>query len=145
MGSRGRESAESLELNVVHVSGQRLGPPDDLDTNERLEWVEIVNSLPADYFRPADVSLLAAYCTARAFYKAAALEMKRDGIVLMDERGKRYSHPAHAILQSQASAMAQMAVKLRLCPSSRYSDKSAATKTDAGGMGKRPWDRVKEG
>jgi hypothetical protein len=40
----------------------------------------------------------------------------------------------------QRAAMAQMAVKLRLCPSSRYTEKSAQTKVTAA-QGRRPWEQ----
>ena len=36
------------------------------------------------------------------------------GIALMDYKGREYVNPSHQMLTSQASAMAQMAVKLRL-------------------------------
>lgn len=138
-------------MSVVPVSGARLAPPDGLDDAERAEWVEIVDSLPASYFRPADIPLLAAYCTARAFYKEAAMQLKRDGLVVAgpdrynkegDVIGKDrdYAHPATGILVSQASALATLASKLRLCPSSRYSEKAASTKTESVGARGKPWE-----
>lgn len=136
---RGRKSAES-QLTVVEVSGQRMPAPAHLSPEEVVEWRDIVDSLPADYFRPGDVPLLAAYCTASAFYKQAKAEMRAMGITIMDERGKTYANPAHQVLTSQASAMAQMAVKLRLCPSARYTEKSAGTKANSGASGARPWE-----
>jgi len=117
-----------------------MDPPEHLTVEQVLEWQLIVNSLPADFFRPSDVPLLGSFCVASAFYKAAAKMIQDEGIVLEMDNGRRYPHPAKDMLTSQASAMAQMAVKLRLCPSSRYSEKTAATKTprDAGGEAK-PW------
>jgi len=83
---------------------------------------------------------LAAYCVASAFYKEAAKQMQADGIVLQDDKGRKYAHPAKDILTSQASAMAQMATKLRLAPSSRYTEKTAQTKTGKSGVGGKPWE-----
>jgi len=127
-------------LNVVRVSGERFQPPPEFNEAQAREWRMIVDSLPADYFRPSDISLLSAYCISAAFYRQAAEEMSRDGIVYVDERGKRMTNPAHAVLTSQASAMAQIAVKLRLCPSARYSEKVAATKAGSSAAPLRPWE-----
>lgn len=132
-------------LTVVPVSGARIGAPAHLTEEHRAEWTAIVDSLPADYFRPGDVPLLAAYCIAATFYKRAAADMEARGLHLCDDKGREYVNPAHQVLTSQASAMAQMAVKLRLCPSARYSEKTAATKTGAGSKPSRPWEHEDTG
>lgn len=136
---RGRPSV-SDRLSVVPVSSQRLMAPSHLTPDQEQEWRAIVDSLPADYFRPGDVPLLAAYCVASAFYKRAAAEMEARGMTMTDDKGREYVNPAHQVLTSQASAMAQMAVKLRLCPSARYSEKSAATKAGDTARVARPWE-----
>jgi P27 family predicted phage terminase small subunit len=142
MGDRGRTSAEEDRTSALApaISGP-LAPPDDLDELERVQWLAIVNSLPADFFNPSDVSLLAAYCVARAIYVRASRELKAGTLTVPDDKGRPHANPLAAIMTSQASSMAQLAGKLRLCPSSRYSDKSAATKTESGGSGRRPWER----
>lgn len=139
MGARGKKSANAA-LTVVEVSGQRILPPDHLTDQQAGIWQEITNSLPADYFRPGDVPLLAAYCKAYSFYLEAAKEIEAEGPTLVDDRGRKYTHPAGQMVVTQASALAQLAVKLRLCPSARYTEKSAATKTRAGGVGGKPWE-----
>lgn len=136
---RGTKSSAEL-ASVAVLSGQRLEAPGHLTADQKAEWVAIVDSLPADYFRPGDIPLLAAYCTAATFYKKAARDLEERGITMMDDRGREFVNPAHQILTSQASAMAQMAVKLRLCPSARYSEKVAGTKASEVTKGKRPWD-----
>lgn len=127
-------------LNVVQATGARIAAPEHLTDEQRREWVAIVDSLPAEYFRPGDVALLGAYCQATVFYKRAAADMEARGLVLTDDRGREYVNPTHQVLTSQASAMAQMAVKLRLCPSARYSEKQASTKAGAGAKPHRPWE-----
>lgn len=135
---RGPKSA--ADLSVVTTMGARIQPPEHLSDDQRVIWREIVGSLPADWFRPGDVPLLAAYCCADSFYRRAVAEMTSGGLVKMDDKGREYVNPAHSVLTSQASAMAQMAVKLRLCPSARYSEKQADTKTKSAGVGRKPWD-----
>jgi P27 family predicted phage terminase small subunit len=136
---RGRKSAED-QLSVVKLSDARIGAPAHLTDEQRLEWDSIVDSLPADYFRPGDIPLLAAYCTASTFYKRAAVDMEQRGMYIRDDRGREYTNPAHQVLTSQAGAMAQMAVKLRLCPSARYSEKQASTKAGSAALSSRPWE-----
>jgi len=135
----GRKSTAELQV-VTSISGKRIEPPDHLNESQADEWHQIVSSLPADYFRPGDVPLLAAFCTASAFYKEAQRLMQEQGLVLIDDRGISRAHPASQILTAQASSMAQMAVKLRLCPSSRYDKNKAAKDQRGAGLSARPWE-----
>lgn len=125
---------------VVDATGARIEPTSELTPEQVLIWNEIVDSLPADFFRPADRPLLAAFCKARSFYNLAAGEMETYGITIEQDNGKRLANPAHQILVTQASAMAQLSVKLRLSPSSRISEKKAATMTEKGATTGRPWE-----
>ena len=135
---RGRKTFGAL--NVVAVSDQRLQPPATLTEEQCAEWSAIVNSLPADYFRPGDAPLLAAFCVASVFHRRAAADIEARGISLRTDRGHEYINPSHQMLTSQASAMAQMAVKLRLCPSARMTGKAAQSRSSDGAKGSRPWD-----
>lgn len=133
---RGRQSM--ADLSVVRATDARIGCPEHLTDAQRAEWHLIVNSLPADYFRPGDVPLLGCFCAASALYKEALAMIQSEGIVV-GEGNSRKAHPAANILQSQSASLAQMAVKLRLCPSARYTEKTAATKSN-GATGTRPWE-----
>lgn len=136
---RGRASTED-KLNIVPMSGARVAPPAGLTKEELKEWNDIVQSLPADYFRPADIPLLSTFCTASAFYKQCKRIVDEEGLILTNERGNSYKNPATDIMQSQAATMAQLAVKLRLCPSSRYTDRGAGAKHGGKAKGARPWE-----
>lgn len=124
---------------LVKISDARISPPAGLLTKdqERLWW-QIVDSLPADFFRPGDVPLLAAYCKAWSFYLMASAQIEENGIVLEDARGRSYANPAQSMVVTQASAMAQLSVKLRLSPSSRIQPRTAGSQA-AQPTGKRPW------
>jgi hypothetical protein len=65
MGARGRRSSAELTLlqraeEVFVVRGP--DPPDHLSDEARMEWREVVNSLPADHFCRGMHPLLEAYC-----------------------------------------------------------------------------------
>jgi len=128
-------------LSVVDAAGARIDPPAYLDEAALKKWQEIMASLPANFFRAGDGPLLGAYCTAMSFYEQAAIQIQLEGIVI-DDGKRRMAHPAKDILTSQASAMAQMAVKLRLCPSARYDEKQAKTKTPATNATRKPHEFV---
>lgn len=135
---RGRKSL--ADLSVVRVGDERIEAPPSLTKEQFEEWRRIVNSLPADYFRPGDAPLLAAYCVAISFHKRAAADIEKRGISLVNERGNEYANPSHQLLTSQASVMAQLAVKLRLCQSGRMTGKAAKAKSGEEARVKRPWD-----
>ena len=152
MNKPGRQSAGDAERNALadSVAG-RMEPPDDLTEEELVEWNKIVNSLPANYFRAPDAPLLRAFCASAALYNEALKRIRDEGIVITigagTNRQRQQAHPAKDILTSQASAMAVMASKLRLCPSARMVQAKASTLTQGGksqsaieGSGK-PWDK----
>jgi P27 family predicted phage terminase small subunit len=141
MGLKGKHSV--ADVKGLRALRSRLDVPADFDEAQTARWKGIVDSLAADFFRPADVPLLRAYVIAATFFDDAAKRMKVDGIVLQNERGNWQAHPAHAVLTSQASAMAQLAVKLRLCPSSRYQAITAQSKVDNSPLTAKPWELQK--
>lgn len=61
---RGRVSAAALMVAapVPLDTVPRQPPPHDLNDEECEVWVKVVNDLPADWFSPATVPLLAQYC-----------------------------------------------------------------------------------
>src|SRR5947208_3360196 len=62
---RGRKSAESLaiiEAPAPIETVTRQQPPHDLSDEECEIWVAVANDMPADWFSPATVPLLAQYC-----------------------------------------------------------------------------------
>ena len=62
MKQRGRKAA----LAVVHESAisaiNRPEPPPELTNEQRIEWILVVNSLPADWFPDETHKVLAQYC-----------------------------------------------------------------------------------
>jgi len=126
---------------VAVLANARIKPPTGFKKEYLPEWRAIVDSLPADYFRPGDIPLLAAFCSASARHKQADALLDQHGLILPNERGTLVANPAASIMQSQACAMAQLAVKLRLCPSARYNEQQANTKAKT--KGERPWQEEK--
>ena len=131
---RGRKSAASL--TVVALAPLRRLPkaPADLSKAAAELWDGIVRSLPADFFRPGDLPLLRAYCVATDRKAQVDAMVMEQGILFDGE-----PHPGLKISRAEAALMASLAVKLRLCQSSRTRSESAALKE--ANAGKRPWDK----
>ena len=133
------KKTKPARMSVVTLSDARISPPDGLLTVFQAGlWRQIVDSLPADFFRPSDIPLLAAYCKAWSFYLQASAEIEANGVVLRDARDRVYANPAQSMVVTQASAMSQLSAKLRLSPSSRISARTAGSKSDKP-AGQRPW------
>jgi hypothetical protein len=64
MGSRGRESAKSLEIidNSSVLAIPRAAPPEELSADEAIEWRAYTNRMPADYFGREHYPLLVQLC-----------------------------------------------------------------------------------
>lgn len=133
MTQRGRKSAASLESVVLPNERKAPPPPTELTESAAKLWNDIVNSLPGDYFRAGDLPLLQAYCTASDRKNKLDIAIAKEGL-LYDGA----PHPGLKISREEASLMASLAVKLRLCQSSRTRPDSATLKT--ANTGRRPWD-----
>ena len=139
MGARGRKS--SAELSAISAGGleihRRPEPPVHLGMDAVAIWRAVVNSLPADWFSPGTLPLLAAFCalTVSRLYTLRALQAA--------ERGdKEFDRESWERLQKQlgelSGRIATLATRMRLTPQSRYGARAADT---AGRSGPKLWDR----
>jgi len=109
MRTRGRRSAAELAVIPIRPRDHRLRPPDDLGADEAALFRELVASCRADHFVAADAHLLACYAQALLISRRSA------GDPTLLQRWEKATRLA-----------AQLAPKLRLCPSSRQDAKTAA-------------------
>lgn len=124
----GKKSSASLEVVPPPAALSRPEPPAGLSTREIELWQEIVQSLPADWFRASDMPLLAAYCQAAAQNEQATKELAESKLVL--KKGSiLYRNPLIAIQHAAALRMGALASKMRLCQSARYDKNKAASAT----------------
>lgn len=141
MGTRGRTSAASLSVvtrdNFEAI--RRPRPPDELTDEQARIWREIVDQLPADWFRRENFPLLVQYCrhVSRARHLAQLIERVQDD--------PNFGADAYAKLlqteEQQSRALAALATRMRLSQQSSYSDKKAKAGRSSltiGAIGK-PW------
>jgi phage terminase small subunit len=110
-----RRSAASLAV-IPPVSGAppRLTPPPELGERERVIFLDLVTSLPANHFAPSDVPLLARYCEAAALAERAALAL-RDAPMTVDGR----PNPLITVHGGAVKSLLGLSLKLRLSPQAR--------------------------
>jgi P27 family predicted phage terminase small subunit len=139
MGTRGR--ASDAELSVVAVdAAQRRPPPETLTEEEAGMWNSIMASLPADWFRPSDWPILAAYCQTAVQYEQATKELRGQALTLEADNGRMYRNPLLAVQHTAALRLAALAVKLRLCPSSRVRQDATGARSKQQQPSAKPWN-----
>lgn len=126
MKQRGRKSAAALTIanSDVHLV-QRPAPPAELTALQRHFWVEIANSLPADWWGDENKALLSEYCrtlSTLVFINShidVQEEKKSPDVGMYLELLKR----REALVRIQLS----QATKMRLTQQSRYGARAADT------------------
>ena len=126
MAQRGRKSAASLEIvaakgNTTEVV-PRPEPPEGLTPDQVDVWLEIVNSLPADWIKPESQALLKHYCRHivsgnRVAELIATLE-QQPGPFDTDEYDKLLK-----MQEREGRAASSLATRLRITPQSYYDPK----------------------
>ncbi|BAQ16925.1 hypothetical protein [Methyloceanibacter caenitepidi] len=168
MGERGRQSKKtqpaekggSVPAEAPTIERIERPPPPDVLTDEQAEiWRQVVNRLPADWFKAETLPLLEAYCRhAVQSRRVAALieQMELAESERIARKSKKKTRKAKSedaedddapfpfkdydrLLKMQAresGTLASLSVKLRISQSTTY-DKSKAK----GGSGKKtPWE-----
>jgi hypothetical protein len=135
MEGRGRRSAASLAVvssSAIEIT-ERPAPPSDLSAEQKVEWVSVINRMPADWFPRETHGMLAQYCrhvvaARRVAQLIAAAEADEefnvkdyDRLLKMQEREGR--------------AITSLATKMRLSQQSSY-DKSKKKPSTT----RKPWE-----
>src|SRR5262245_45007785 len=110
---RGRKGRADLAVSLPGPGEHRLRPPPDLDPEAAATFKQLVASLPASHFAPSDAPLLGVYCTVLTVSCRSAAGIGKDPAAL-------------ATWEKATRLVAQLAPKLRLCPSSRADAKTVA-------------------
>jgi phage terminase small subunit len=133
MGARGRRSNAELTLlqRAEEVVVRRPDPPDHLSDGARMEWREVVNSLPADHFSRGMHPLLEAYCrsavAARVIDRLIQELDEREGATQADYDRLLVMH------EREARALASLAVRLGIACATRGPISSPTSK---------PWEKL---
>lgn len=130
---RGRKSVSSLQVVPMESGRKPPSPPAGLSKSASALWVSITESLPPIFFMPGDLPLLKSYCIA-----SDRKDVVDEGILSEGAMFQGEPHPGLKVSRDEAALMASLAVKLRLCQSSRTRPDSASLKPSH--TGARPWE-----
>lgn len=125
MGRTGKKPAGELAALKPIEKKKRVPAPKDLGKVAAALWKQITGSYPEDYFRAGDLPLLKAYCQEYERHQKAQAHVEAEGEVIETDYGPK-RNPWHAVLVASASALCQIATKLRLCANSRVTKHAAA-------------------
>ena len=116
-----RRSAESHATPHSNPEPTPLRPPGGLSPSARLIWNQLTESVPASHFRPGDVPLLRSYCESSALADRAAAALAKAPA----PNGR--PSPWLLLWEKSTRAQASLAIRLRLCPSSRMHARTAGS------------------
>jgi P27 family predicted phage terminase small subunit len=135
-----RPSASELATPPKLVVRARQKPPASFTKAQAAIWRELVNSLPADYFKACDRRLLRMWAVVNAQFDEATEKIDREGLIVDKGNGKTGVNQAVYVQQACGATITNLSIKLRIAPSSRMDDRVAATKANAEKDAARPWE-----
>ena len=109
-----RKSAAALSVLSVDGAPPRLTPPPTLNEDAKRVFIDVVCSLRAEHFQPADALLLARYAECSVMAGDAATMLATEGTVI---DGK--PSPWLAVHVQMTKAMQGLSHRLRLSPQGR--------------------------
>lgn len=119
MGARGKKPKGALAV-ITPQTVKRLEPPDGMSERDAQMFRDIVAKNPADQFKVQDVPLLREYCEACGRSQDAQDAIDMFGLLVPSgSKDSLKANPAIAVRTACAGVMAQLATKLKLCPSCR--------------------------
>ena len=141
-GKRGRKSKASLTV-ISHggiISTARPKAPAELTKEQTVEWKEIVDRMPADWFTRETWPQLTQYCRhiVTAYRMAQLIEQEETGEDPLDL--DRYDQ----LLRMQARetvTLSRLATAMRLTHQAKYTTQAAGTASKNAGTEKKPWER----
>ena len=129
-----RKSSAALQVVPPVKSSARLQPPGSLGAAERAVWDDIVSTTAVSHWVPSDSYLLAEFVRAVVLAERAGADLAQRGAVLPNDR----PNPNLVVQEKQVRALASLAHRLRLAPSTRQ-DRKRTTNDPRAGF-KKPWD-----
>lgn len=135
MGDRGRTPAAAMTIAADNVNAlpARPEPPADLTEFQQAEWVRVVASMPADWFRPETLALLAEYCKHRETAAHLEIVMRRklsEGI----EADLKELKTLQSMCKEESAIITALMRSMRLTQQATFDKERKRDKP-----GKRPW------
>lgn len=138
MASKGRQSSASLAVASVALDvDQRLMPPANLTPAQRSVWMTVVNSRPAEWFRPEHASLLTQYCRHKVQADIIAQQIEEfDPEWMKDDDGLKRYDKLSLMMDRESKSINALMRSMRLTQQSLY---SAMKEPGKSGKQAKPW------
>lgn len=139
MKTAGRKSAAALEvvtqIGDAHVSIiKRPNAPAELTNEESVEWERVVNSMPADWFKPETHAMLVQYC------RHVVGSRRMSELILVEEKNPmldmKEMERLYRMRERESRAASMLATRMRMTQQTYY-DKQK--RRNSGGEEK-PWE-----
>ena len=135
MKQRGRKQNLAIVQESPISAQDRPEPTPDLTPEQRIEWIQVVNSLPAEWFPAETYSLLAQYCKhVVAARHIAELIQRAEGAEELDVTDY---DKLLKMQERESRIIASLGTKMRITQQSTWSDQKV--KTGKGKKAKSPW------
>ena len=108
------------------IPRKRISPPNGLSAAEKFVWNEMVNSCDAEHFIPSDVPLMIGFCQTFVQQQRAMEQMKEMPFFIIADNGKVTQHPIVSVHKSLSGTLSNLAMRLRICPSTRIQQTNKA-------------------
>jgi hypothetical protein len=136
MGARRPKSAASL--TVISMGGisalKRPDPLQELTSEQANVWRDVVEDLPADWFRPSNHALLVQHCR----HVVAARRVAQ--LIEVEEQSDKFSLERYDFLlrvqEREGRALSSLATRMRLTQQAMLDEKKRKPQTS----GKKPWE-----
>lgn len=115
---------------VDPTARKRIPPPSGLTAAEQFVWGEMVKACDAEHFISSDVPLMIGFCQAFVQQQRAMEGLKEHPLFIMSDNGKVAQHPLVAVHKSFSGTVSNLAMRLRICPSTRIQQTNKAAGSD---------------
>ena len=137
MSKPGRKSAAALSVvsNSLIDAVERPLPPADLTIEQKREWVEVVNRLPADWFPRETWALLSQYC--RHVVAARHVAQLLERVESLDEVEVEQYDRLLKMQEREGRAISSLATRMRMSQQASYDAKRGKGSQS---ITKKPWE-----
>jgi hypothetical protein len=137
MNKPGRKSSAALSVvaNSPIEATERPLPPAELTLEQKREWVEVVNRLPADWFPRETWALLAQYCRHVVAARHVAQLLQR--VESLDEVDVEQYDRLLKMQEREGRALSSLATRMRMSQQASYDAKRGKGKQS---ITKKPWE-----
>lgn len=117
--------------NEASVIGRKRIPvPDGMTDMQKSVWISMVNSCSAEHFIESDIPLMISYVRIIIQVHRAMGEMEINPMTYVADNGKPAPHPIIQVHKSLSGTLSNLAMRLRLCPSTRIQITNKAVGSD---------------